>query len=394
MLSAVNRYGDIMRERRSLLLFAVSLLEIGMLFGTSQAQSTPRPQLRYKAYYQCNGERVQVDHCRKDDDSMGYGPPTKPQENFCLVYYPDQPRRGGFIVQHAELYDDIVKKLQACGALSGVPAANPETTIHPGSQSPNQIGTASGYLKEGEKYYDAKDFVKSGEAYKKAIAAEPTSPEGYIGLAGTYIRREQRPLAIDAVKQCIAAKQNNIHCWSWLGGEYTDEKRYREAIETYTAMLKIRPDDTSHEYWTDVMDAHYWMGWIAEEERRPQEAVSHLQQAIRFNADPRTGELRSYLTPYASAEMGQAYMMLKQYQDASEALETSIRSIETDEDYDIGSAVWHSPDTAKTCHLAVSAYLAMGKKDEALKVAQRLRKVNEGEAQKLMREIRRGQTGR
>lgn len=84
-------------------------------------------------------------------------------------------------------------------------------------------------------------------------------------------------------------------------------------------------------------------------------------------------------------------MMLKQYQDAAAALETSIRDIETDENYDIGSAVWHSPDAAKTCHLAVSVYLAMGKKDDALKVAQRLRKVDQQEAEKLILEIRGGQ---
>jgi tetratricopeptide (TPR) repeat protein len=380
-------------KQRSLLLLAMGLLEIGTLLGTSQAQATSHPQLRYKVYYQCNGERVQVDHCRKDDDSKAYGPLTKPQENYCLVYYPDRPRRGGFIMQSAELYDDIVKKLQACGALAGAPAANPQTPSR-STQNPNQTDTASTYLKEGEKYYSAKDFEKSGEAYKKAIAAEPTSPAGYIGLADAYVRQNQRQLAIDTVKQCIAVKPANIHCWSWLGGEYLDEKRYHEAFETDAVMLNIKPDAAlmaSSEYWADVMDAHYWMGWIALGYRRPQEAVPHLQQAIRFNADPRAGEDKSYLTPYASALLGEAYMMLKQYQDAAAALETSIRDIETDENYDIGSAVWHSPDAAKTCHLAVSVYLAMGKKDDALKVAQRLRKVDQQEAEKLILEIRGGQ---
>jgi len=379
-----------MEKKKVVMFFTFAALQFGMISASSLAQSSPDTQLRYRVLYQCNGEQVQVDHCRKDDDGKGFGPPTKPQENYCLVYYPDRPRRGGFIAQKAELYDDIVKNLQACGAVAGAPAVNPQTPSH-GSQNPTQNGMAASFLKEGEKYYDAKDFVKSGEAYKKAIAAEPTSTEGYIGLAGTYIRREQRPLAIDTVKQCIAVKQNNIHCWSWLGGEYTDQKRYHEAFDTYTAMLKIRPDDAtmgSHEYWADVMDAHYWMGWIAMEQRRPQEAVSHLQQAIRFNADPRSGEMKSYLTPYASAELGEAYVTLNLYQDAAEALETSIRHIETYEDYDMGSAVWHSPDTAKTCHLAVSSYLAMGKKDEALKIAQMIRKVDQDEAQKLMQEIR------
>src|SRR5262249_10353800 len=96
------------------------MLGISILLGAfAFAQTKPDAQLRYKVYYQCNGEQVQIDHCRKDDDGKGFGPPTKPQENYCLVYYPDRPRRGGIMVQKAELYDDIVKMLQTCGALAG-----------------------------------------------------------------------------------------------------------------------------------------------------------------------------------------------------------------------------------------------------------------------------------
>src|SRR5579863_7248949 len=76
----------------------------------------PTDVLRYEVPYKCDGETVQVKYCRKDSDRPGFSP-TKPQDNYCLVYYPDRPKSGGFIVQESELRDDITKKLQACGAL-------------------------------------------------------------------------------------------------------------------------------------------------------------------------------------------------------------------------------------------------------------------------------------
>jgi len=95
------------------------------------AQSGPDAQLRYKVDYQCSGERVRVDHCRHDDDTPDF-PPTTPDKDYCLVYYPDRPESGGLAVQKVELRADIVKKLQACGVMAGgTPTkAQPTTNNH------------------------------------------------------------------------------------------------------------------------------------------------------------------------------------------------------------------------------------------------------------------------
>lgn len=72
--------------------------------------------LRYKYEYYCNKERIVVDHCRNDPAKPGFSPVPENQ-NYCLVYYPDRPKQGGFIVQKTELRSDIIKTLNACGAL-------------------------------------------------------------------------------------------------------------------------------------------------------------------------------------------------------------------------------------------------------------------------------------
>jgi len=73
--------------------------------------------LRYNFNYTCNGERVVVNRCRKDSDLPG-SPPTQPKDDYCLVYYPDRPKQGGFVVQTTELRSDLIKKLQPCGAFN------------------------------------------------------------------------------------------------------------------------------------------------------------------------------------------------------------------------------------------------------------------------------------
>ncbi|HEY1263559.1 MAG TPA: hypothetical protein VGF06_08550 [Terriglobales bacterium] len=365
---------------------------VGLLAAAALAQSVPDAQLRYNVYYQCAGERVAVGHCRKDSDIPGAVPTTE-RENYCLVYYPDRPMHGASMVQASELRSEIILKLQACGALAGSPAVKPQAPS-PSTQAPANPATVASYAEEGRKYFFAKDYVRAIEAYKKAITASPTSADGYTGLSTVYGAQKKTQLSTDVLNQCIAARQTNTTCWSWLGGRYADEKQYREAFDAYSAILNIKPDAAmvaSHNYWADVMDAHYWLGWIAVGFRKPQEAIPHLQQAIRFNADPRTQEEKAYLTPYASALMGEAYIMLKQNQEATGPLQAAVRFIEEYNDYaqyDFEAGLWHSPNTAGTYHLKALALLGVGKKDEALKVAGVLQKVDRAEAQKLLQEIR------
>ena len=56
--------------------------------GAALAQQT----LRYNYEYVCNSERVVVGHCRADSDIPG-SIPTRPESDYCDVYYPDRPRK-------------------------------------------------------------------------------------------------------------------------------------------------------------------------------------------------------------------------------------------------------------------------------------------------------------
>ncbi len=114
-----------------LILGEAAVLVASLLSGSAVAQSSSGGEFRYKVDYLCGGERIRVDHCRHDDDGPNF-PPTTPDKDFCLVYYPDRPLSAGFIVQKVELRSDIVKKFQACGAVAGgTPAkTQPATDNH------------------------------------------------------------------------------------------------------------------------------------------------------------------------------------------------------------------------------------------------------------------------
>jgi hypothetical protein len=89
--------------------------------GADEDGRTPAPRpsqpeqitLEYNVYYRCNGERVMVTRCRKDSDQPGF-PPTRPDQDYCQVSYPDRPKRGGLEASGVELRGDLIKKLQAC----------------------------------------------------------------------------------------------------------------------------------------------------------------------------------------------------------------------------------------------------------------------------------------
>src|SRR5262249_57306149 len=85
-------------------------------------------QLRYNTRYTCNGDTIIVTHCRHQDDTPEF-PPTKPEDDYCRVSYPDRPLRNGFRVETVELLSDVIKKLQSCGASNAPAPVTPSTNV-------------------------------------------------------------------------------------------------------------------------------------------------------------------------------------------------------------------------------------------------------------------------
>jgi tetratricopeptide (TPR) repeat protein len=218
------------------------VLAAGALFGQSD------DGLRYKVNYQCNGEKVQVSYCRHDSDTADM-PRTTPQNDYCLVYYPDRPKAGGFTVQAAELRGDVVRKLQACGALpaqqarASAPNTSAESTA---SQSAAPAATAAApasadsYYQQGVQYANAKQFSQAADALKSSIAIRPTG-QAYGALGTVYFNLKDNPNAIAAFQQAVKLAPNVPEYQYDLGYLYYVNHQYSQAVDPLREAIRLKP---------------------------------------------------------------------------------------------------------------------------------------------------------
>lgn len=220
---------------------------------TMSAFSGTDQELQYNHEYACNKERVVVGHCRRDSDFPGQVP-TVDAENYCLVYYPDRPKQGGFDVQISELRNDVLKKLQACGALGasngGINkpqvAGNAAVAAAP-APAKTDAASAKEHLALAEKYSDANESEKAIAEYQKVIALKPdkkTLIETYSDMGGYYMALHQLDKAIPPYVQLAALEPGNAtHFWA-LGDVCFKALRFAEAAAAFKEAVRLDPADT------------------------------------------------------------------------------------------------------------------------------------------------------
>jgi tetratricopeptide (TPR) repeat protein len=210
-------------------LFFVLLLAITVLILTSSGYAYfSKQDLHNNTKYECNGETIVVGHCRSDDDGSGTAS-TQPSADYCMVYYPSRPKRGGFTVQETELKSDVVRKLTACGALRPPAPVSAPTT-------PGDEGDAQAEYERGQQYYAAKDYERAAAAFKRAVAIEPASG-AYNNLGNSYRALDRNEDAIAAYKEAIRLKPDNPVAHNGLGISYFNLKRYELAVEAFQEVL-------------------------------------------------------------------------------------------------------------------------------------------------------------
>ena len=87
------------------------------------AVARAEPTLRYNHDYVCGQERIVVGYCRHDSDTPDM-PRTTPENDYCQLYYPDRPKRGGIEAMGVVLRGDVIRMLQQCGAFGAAGVAS------------------------------------------------------------------------------------------------------------------------------------------------------------------------------------------------------------------------------------------------------------------------------
>jgi hypothetical protein len=108
-----------------------------VLLAAIPEAAAAQPTLQYNFEYVCNGERVVVGHCRADSDIPG-AVPTRPESDYCAVYYPDRPQKpNSSLIPDTVLRSRVISMLDACGAFgsTGTGAASHKNAV-PASAAP------------------------------------------------------------------------------------------------------------------------------------------------------------------------------------------------------------------------------------------------------------------
>lgn len=238
----------------------------------------------------------------------------------------------------------------------------PPVRVAPGNPSgPRQPSASAGtgaraYVTEGDKYLEGKDNTKAIQAYKKAIALEPSLGAAYGGLALAYNDQGEYQLAISAWKQAQTLMRFEASDFILLGDAHKKLKQYDEALKEFRSAISLKPDSQLLSY------AHYDIGYIYIKLKKYNDALVALRESVRIAPD--------YV--HALNELGFAYMMTAQFPSAVAAYERVIRL---------------KPDHAVARFHLGFTYVLMGKKEDALHVYRTLQRLDKKQAQELLADI-------
>jgi tetratricopeptide (TPR) repeat protein len=153
-------------------------------------------------------------------------------------------------------------------------AAKPPSTDKPLSTPPSNPtgGSADAYIAQGNKYLNAKQYAKAVEAYKKAIALQP-SAGAYNGLGLAYDGLEQYPNEVAALQQAVRLKSDDALLRFNLASAYVSTEQFEEAIGALRESLRLKPNDA---------DATYLLGIAYVEMGRKEEALQVLKTVQRL----------------------------------------------------------------------------------------------------------------
>jgi tetratricopeptide (TPR) repeat protein len=106
------------------------------------------------------------------------------------------------------------------------------------------LGEADNALKNDQ-------FPLAEADYRKAIALNPKDETGKYNLGTAYYNRELNEVAMKRFQQAaaVAIERNEKHmAFHNLGNTYMNDKRYKEAVETYKNALRNDPTDDETRY--------------------------------------------------------------------------------------------------------------------------------------------------
>jgi tetratricopeptide (TPR) repeat protein len=184
---------------------------------------------------------------------------------------------------------------------------------------------------------------ESLEFYNRAARIETPHADDLKIVALDYVLLNDLQDAVKWLEKCTTMDRSNAECWYYLGRAYFTGGRFREAKPSFQKALELRPRDPK---------AEDYLGLILESENQREAAIQAYQNAISWQRESghvsehpylhlamlfdRQGSSEQSIAPLLEgikvnpqsallySELGQVYMHLGLYKEASEQLEKGL----------------------------------------------------------------------
>lgn len=135
------------------------------------------------------------------------------------------------------------------------------------------LNLASSFIKKD-------DTPKAVEELKSVIKLDPEAVEPHAILALLYTSQNKHEMAAveyeTALKNAAKQQPKNIEIYKSLGAIYLQQKKYKEAQDTYLLIIQLAPEDAQ---------AHFYLGSIYNELKKNNLSEKELKEAIRLKPD-------------------------------------------------------------------------------------------------------------
>ena len=171
-------------------------------------------------------------------------------------------------------------------------------------------------LLRGRHYFDRKtkgDNARARQLFEQAIELDPGFTAAWVRLANTYWMdarvewseppRKSLEQAADAVTSALRIDKTYPGAYVTLSQIHLVERKYDQAIAAAEKAVALAPNHA---------DAVLRLATTLMYAGRPEEAIPRVKEAMRLNP---------YYPPLYLGQLGRAYMMTGQYQEAIDALE-------------------------------------------------------------------------